>query len=156
MSQKFNVSMVNKLWQTITKHIFEWKQRFYAYINLEWKCRVWNTMVVWQQKTLWKSGWFQRRFTMTTKNAVEVWGGCCLLISDDNKKRTRRCIEWVCPIPQRQVNPQTMKECLLLQNTQIVKSIIQELPVTKRIKMILIQKYTSNSITSESINLLII
>ena len=75
---------------------------------------------------------------------------------NDNKKRTRRCIEWVCPIPQRQVKSQTMKEGLEMQNTQMVKSLIQELPVTKRIKMILIQKYTSNSLTSESIILLIV
>ena len=49
-----------------------------------------------------------------------------------------------------------MKEGLEMQNTQMVKSLIQELPVTKRIKMILIQKYTSNSLTSESIILLIV
>ena len=49
-----------------------------------------------------------------------------------------------------------MKEGLQMQNTQIVKSLIQELPVTKRIEMILIQKYTSNTLTNEPIILLII
>ena len=40
-----------------------------------------------------------------------------------------------------------MKEGLEMQNIQIVKSLIQELPVTKRIKMILIWNGTSKTLT---------